>query len=232
MEPRLELRPLTPEDANIPKEEEYQLIVDHSEQALINEINALKNDLEQGKEGILQSGDIKAFLFDTHLYLPIMHVAKNSKIQITPLSLNESEFQFIDDLRKHLNISSEEKFYLLRNESRGKGIGFFEAGNFHPDFLLWKIKGDTQYIAFIEPHGLLHTGPSDKKMEFHKIIKRIQQRLSSENVCLNSFIVTPTRFAELNWCLSLEELEAMNILFMQDDQDSYISTIISRMELW
>lgn len=230
MEPRLELRPLTREDDNIPDEQEYQLIVDSSEEALIDDILALKDDLAKTKQGILKSGDLKACLFDTHLYQPVMHAAKNSKIQIAPVSLNESEFQFVEDLLKYLKTSSGEEFYLLRNESRGKGIGFFEAGNFYPDFLLWKIKDDTQYIAFIEPHGLLHEGPRHKKIEFHKTIKNIQQRLSSENVCLNSFIVTPTEFAKLNWGLGMEELEKRNVLFMQDAKDTYISSIISRME--
>ncbi len=234
MEPRLELRPLTPEDDNIPDEQEYQLIVDSSEQALIDDILALKKDLNQGKQGVLKSGDLKACLFDVHLYQPLMHVAKNSKVQIAPVSLNESEFQFVEDLRQFLEINTGEEFYLLRNESRGKGIGFFEAGNFYPDFLLWKIKGDTQYIAFIEPHGLLHEGPGHKKIEFHKTIKNIQNRLSSESVCLNSFIVTPTRFGKLNWGKDIRELEEMNVLFMQDAQDNYnynyISRLISRME--
>ena len=230
MEPRLELRPLTREDDNIPNEEEYQLIVDSSEQALISDILALKHDLDQGKQEILKSGDLKACLFDTHLYQPVMHVAKNSKIQIAPVSLNESEFQFVEDLRQYLKTNRGEEFYLLRNESRGKGIGFFEAGNFYPDFLLWKIKGETQYIAFIEPHGLLHEGPGHKKIEFHKTIKNIQQRLSSKNVCLNSFIVTPTKFTKLKWGLCIEELEEMNVLFMKDAKDTYISSIVSRME--
>lgn len=232
MEPRLELRSLTPEDGNIPDEREYQLIVDSSEEALISDILALKDDIAQGKQGILQSGDLKAYLLDTHLYQPVMHVAKNSKIQITPISLNESEFQFVEDLCKYLESVPGEELYLLRNESRGKGIGFFEAGNFYPDFLLWKVKNETQYIAFIEPHGLLHEGPGHKKIEFHRTIKNIQQRLSpSEKVYLNSFVVTLTRFAKLNWGQSIEELEKKNVYFMlEENKASYISNIVSRME--
>jgi hypothetical protein len=230
MEPRLELRTLTSEDDNFPVEQEYQLIVDSSEQTLIDDILSIKRDLNQEKREVLKSGDLKACLFDVHLYQPVMHVAKNSKIQIAPVSLNESEFQFIEDLRQYLENNTSEEIYLLRNESRGKGIGFFEAGNFYPDFLLWKIKGETQYIAFIEPHGLLHEGPGHKKIEFHKTIKKIQHRLSSENVCLNSFIVTPTNFSKLNWGLDIKEMEDLNVLFMQDAHDSYISSIMSKME--
>ena len=168
--PRLELRPLTREDANIPNVQEYQLLADSSEQALIAHIEALQKDIAQAitqkKEGILQQGKLKACLLQPHLYEPIIHAAQNSNIHIAPVSLNESEFQFVEDLHKYLQSlpsNTKEQFYLLRNESRGKGIGFFEAGNFYPDFLLWKIKNDTQYIAFIEPHGLLHEGPAHKK---------------------------------------------------------------------
>ncbi len=35
-------------------------------------------------------------------YEPVLHVAKGSKIQIAPVSLNESEFQFLDDLRLYV----------------------------------------------------------------------------------------------------------------------------------
>ena len=230
MKPRLELRLLTSEDDNIPSGQEYQLIVDSSEEALINDIRSLQKHIANAKQDIFQSRDLKAWLSDTHLYQPVMHVAKNSKIQIAPVSLNESEFQFVEDLRDYLQKQGEAEFYLLRNESRGKGIGFFEAGNFYPDFLLWKVKDGIQSIAFIEPHGLFHTGPGDKKIEFHKTIKDIEARLSSEKVCLNSFIVTPTKFAELNWDMDIEALAQMNVHFMHDRRDTYISSIISRME--
>ncbi len=151
------------------------------------------------------------------------------------MSLNESEFQFVEDLREYL-ISHEAKFtkagtevFLLRNESRGRGMGFFEAGNFYPDFLLWQVNGDTQKIAFIEPHGLQHEGPGHKKIQFHTIIKEIEKRLGDTKVTLNSFIVTPTRFAKLNWGKSMDELADMNVLFMEDQKNSYVHEIIERM---
>ena len=45
------------------------------------------------------------------------------------------------------------ELYLLRNQSRGKGIGFFEAGNFYPDFILWLLVPDRQYVTFVDPKG-------------------------------------------------------------------------------
>jgi hypothetical protein len=164
-----------------------------------------------------------------------LHVAKGSKVQIAPVSLNESEFQFLDDLREYIEAEKDKlaqdgvELFLLRNESRGRGVGFFEAGNFYPDFLLWLVKGGKQHLAFVEPHGLQHEGPGHKKIEFHRVIKEIQARLASENVVLNSFIVTPTRFGKLNWGKTIQELEEMHVLFMEDDADQYISKIVQEM---
>ena len=44
--------------------------------------------------------------------------------------------------------------YLMRNASqKNRGIGFAQAGNFYPDFLLW-LKDKTigkDYLSFIDP---------------------------------------------------------------------------------
>lgn len=235
IEPRLELREIEAGDGSLPEADEYQLIVDASEAALINDIQSLSKQIAARKSGILRAGDLRACLFGTHLYEPVLHVAKGSKIQIAPVSLNESECQFLDDLRLYIERDQTKlaaegiELFLLRNESRGRGVGFFEAGNFYPDFLLWLVKDSRQHLAFVEPHGLQHEGPGHKKIEFHRIIKDIQARLASDNVVLNSFIVTPTRFGKLNWGKTIEELEDMHVLFMEDQRDTYVTAIIQRM---
>lgn len=235
IEPRLELREIEAGGGSLPEADEYQLIVDASETALINDIQNLTGEISARKAGVLRAGDLKGCLFDTHLYEPVLHAAKGSKIQIAPVSLNESEFQFLDDLRLFIEkdqarLAAEGiELFLLRNESRGRGMGFFEAGNFYPDFLLWLVKDGRQHLAFVEPHGLQHEGPGHKKIEFHQVIKGIQARLASENVILNSFIVTPTRFGKLNWGKTIHELEDMHVLFMADRKDTYVASIINRM---
>jgi len=235
IEPRLELREIEAGDGSLPEADEYQLIVDASEIALINDIHNITSEITTRKTGVLRAGDLKGCLFGTHLYEPVLHAAKGSKIQIAPVSLNESEFQFLDDLRLYIErdqarLAAEGvELFLLRNESRGRGVGFFEAGNFYPDFLLWLVKDGRQHLAFVEPHGLQHEGPGHKKIEFHQVIKDIQARLATENVVLNSFIVTPTRFGKLNWGKTINELEDMHVLFMEDQRDTYINSIVDRM---
>ena len=235
LEPRLELREIETGDGNFPDVDEYQLIVEAGEAALIKDIEALAGEIAAHKAGILQAGDLKSCLFGNHLYEPVLHVAKGSKIQIAPVSLNESEFQFLDDLRVYVRREQARldadgiELFLLRNESRNRGIGFFEAGNFYPDFLLWQVKDGIQYLSFVEPHGLQHEGPGHRKIEFRETIKNIEKRINDKTVVLNSFIVTPTRFAKLKWGRSMSELNDIHILFMEDQQSTYVPKIMNMM---
>ena len=236
IEPRLELRDLTPDDDNIPQEEFYQLIVDGDEDQVILGIEQLKKELSEKKEGLPKAGDLFACNFGRHLFQPLFHVRRGGKITILPVALNESEFQFVKDLKSWCDAhkSALEKdgmeLFLLRNMSRGKGVGFFEAGNFHPDFILWMLVGGKQYVTFIEPHGLLHEGPASEKVLFHKRIKDVEKRLNDPTVILNSFILSWTRYPQLKWGNTQEELENMHVLFMTNDRDRYIDKLFTRLK--
>ena len=231
IEPRLELRELTAADDNIPQEDSYQLIVDGSEEQVIQGIEQIKQDLVSRKDDFLKAGDLQACNFGQHLFQPLFHVRRGGKITVLPVALNESEYQFVtdlkgwcDDYKSDLEKNGTELF-LLRNMSRGKGVGFFEAGNFHPDFILWMLKDKKQYVTFIEPHGLLHEGPGSEKVMFYKRIKDIEKRLNDPTVVLNSFILSWTRFPQLDWGQSRDELEKMHVLFMNDERDRYIEKL-------
>lgn len=65
--------------------------------------------------------------------------------------------------------------------------------------------------------------------EVAHIDSRGSSGLASENVILNSFIVTPTRFGKLNWGKTIHELEDMHVLFMEDQRDTYLASIVRRM---
>lgn len=237
IEPRLELRELTSVDDNLPKEDFYQLIVDGDETQVIQGIQQLKIDIESGKDELLRVGDLNACNFGRHLFQPLFHIRRGGKITILPVSLNESEFQFVSDLKSWCEASQEDlerngvELFLLRNLSRGKGIGFFEAGNFHPDFILWMLVDGKQYVTFIEPHGLLHEGPGSEKVLFHSRIKEVEKRLNDPAVVLNSFILSWTRFPQLNWGMDQQGLEEKHVLFMTDDQDKYIGKLFRRLKL-
>jgi len=231
IEPRLELRELTSDDDNLPQDDNYQLIVDGDEESVIQGIQQIKKELETKKDSILKIGDLNACNFGRHLFQPLFHVRRGGNITILPVALNESEYQFVTDLKKWCEdkkstLESESvEMYLLRNMSRGKGIGFFEAGNFHPDFILWILNGSKQYVNFIEPHGLHHEGPGSEKVLFHERIKDIEKRLDDKNIILNSYILSWTRYAQLKWAITREEMERIHILFMKEDQENYIGKL-------
>ena len=236
IEPRLELRELTENDENIPQEEFYQLFVDSGEEQLLQAIQRIRNVLEHGTGELPNIDDLQVCNFGTHLFQPLLHTRRGGKIINRPVALNESEYQFVTDLKEWYdhNKSDLEKegteLFLLRNMSRGKGVGFFEAGNFHPDFILWMLTEGKQYVTFIEPHGLMHEGSASEKILFYRRIKDVQRRLAEPTVILNSFILSWTPFSQLKWDESRDELEERHVLFMKEDQEKYIEKLFAKLK--
>lgn len=231
MEPRMELRELSKEDDNIPKDDEYRLVVDADDSTLINQILQLKEEIAKNKKSLIELGSIAALNYNKHLFQPLFHVRKGGKISIMPIALGESEYQFVKDMLEWTNhnealiTEKEAELYLLRNLSRGRGVGFFEAGNFHPDFILWILKDGKQYINFIEPHGLMHEGVNSSKIQFHKTIKDIERRLGDPTVELNSWVLSFTQRTQLRIRgYDTKEYDNNNVLFMEEE--GYLDRVI------
>ena len=117
--------------------------------------------------------------FDQHLYQPLL-VESADKITLSPPGLNEGEKQFVNDLKAFWakekdNALADTEVFLLRNQGRGKGVGFFENSGFYPDFILWIKTANEQRIAFIEPHGMLNAVAymHDHKAQLHERFARI-----------------------------------------------------------
>jgi len=156
---------------------------------------------------------------------------------VKPVSLNEGERDFVLDLQKFCEKKREffagKELYLLRNMARGRGIGFFEAGNFYPDFIVWILAGGRQYVNFVDPKGLRNLrGRDDPKIEFYRTIKDIEADLRSQDaaVTLNSFIVSNTRLPEINWWnggMTKDDFEKRHVLFQQEDRETYIGKLIT-----
>jgi len=90
-------------------------------------------------------------------------VDEAQKFEVVPPALNAGEAQFVRHVRDFWNREKDasmagKEVYVLRNLSRGKGVGFFENSGFYPDFILWVLDRDTgrQCIIFVEPHGMLY----------------------------------------------------------------------------
>lgn len=155
-----------------------------------------------------------------HLYTPLLF-SNTSDVKIRPVSLeNEGEWRFVEALRTYCGREDSgldgKEVYLLRNQSRGRGIGFFEAGNFYPDFILWVLDGQRQRIAFIDPKGIQRMRPDDPKVQFHRTIKGLEEQLADPSITLDSFILSRTRMDEadlLHAGAGKQEYAALHIFF-------------------
>ena len=166
-----------------------------------------------------------------HLYTPLLVTVHAQSMIVSPPALNQGEQGFVTDFEAYCSHSPPARFrlHLLRNMSRGHGIGFFEANNFHPDFILWAVSGNRQHVAFVDPKGMVRVGPNDPKVRLAESIKEIQKQLGDPTVNLDSFLLSVTPFDQVRarWTLSKEEWENRHVLFMEGD--AYIGEMLRRM---
>ena len=148
------------------------------------------------------------------------------------MALNDGETLFLKDLREFYNTNKtnfeKQEMYLLRNKSK-TGIGFFEEGNFYPDFILWRVVEGKQHITFIDPKGVRNLdGKNDPKVTFFERIKEIEKQLGNTDIILNSVIISNTEIRKINWREDWKQsdFEEHNIFF-QDDSN-YINKLLSR----
>lgn len=214
---------------------------------LIEEIQKL---VETGALYDSPTNEPPLILFDRHLYQPLLIEKASggppSELKATPPQLNASETRFVEDLRaywKDLMASNQtdgRQIFLLRNLSRGAGVGFlFEDRGFYPDFILWIKDGSSQRVVFIEPHGMMHARAYDKddKARLHEALRELTQLLvpppGVSSVSLDSYIVSATPYQALHprygdgaW--TREKFAKKHIVFQEDRGTSnydYIAAI-------
>ncbi|MCF6191543.1 MAG: DEAD/DEAH box helicase family protein [Candidatus Hydrothermae bacterium] len=244
---QMEYRPLDENDPNLAfnreevreKRAAYIVQVRQSDKALIEAVQKLLKEEERlWKE---ENAGLPRIAFDAHLYLPLL-VEKAGAFESIPPPLKESEARFVRDLKAYWEEEKDralkgKRMYLLRNLTRGRGIGFFEERGFFPDFILWVLVEKTQRIVFIEPHGMLHAKAyvHDEKARLHErlpqLAAEIAQRSGQDNVILDAFIISATPYDELReryddgtW--SKEKFAEKHILFFErSDEYDYIKLL-------
>ena len=235
--PHLEYGYLEDNDPNFPgvqdsPREGYRILIDESQVEIVAKLKELKSAIQNGEIKRWEFQGIKAVWFGNHLYEPLLCLDTHI-VDISPAPLNKGERQFVADLKefhdRQPDFFKTRELYLLRNLSRGRGIGFFEAGNFHPDFILWLLAGAQQEVLFVDPKGIRNLGPSDPKIRFCESIKEIETRLGDPDVRLHSFIVsnTPSVTMQKQWSMDKREMQERHVLFQEEDKDSYIGTMLS-----
>ena len=235
--PHLEYRDLESDDPNFlgvresPAEGYYRILIDKSQEEIVAKLEELKAAIGKGELKPWEFQGMKAIWFGQHLYQPLLYLDTNV-VEISPAPLNKGERLFVEDLKAFHDGNAEffkgKELYLLRNLSKGRGVGFFEAGNFHPDFILWLLVGGKQHVIFVDPKGIRNLGPTDPKIQFHETIKEIEQRLGDPDVRLQSFIVsnTPSATMQMLWNMKKAEMQERHVLFQEEDKDSYVLSML------
>lgn len=228
---------LSGSDENFVLEYDVRLNMDEDIAHFQNKVEQLKTEvLDSAFSNIQIASEASAFDNILHLYKPLIYLGKNYQnlIQVSPIALDASEKQFLDDLIVYAEQNVEKlkntEIHVLRNQSK-KGLGFFTDGNnFYPDFILWMLKDGKQYIKFIDPKGIRNSkGINDPKIQFHKVIKeKIQPQVIHDGIELDSYIVSNTSYLEVNWKdqLSVADFNKVNVLFQKENVDNYIGTIL------
>lgn len=216
--------------------QDYTIYIPRSEKKLIDTVQEF---ISEGERLYKEDLDIPPNVyFDRHLYQPLL-VQRKEEIKSSPAGLNESEEKFVKDLkaycRENINILKDKEIFLLRNLSRGRGIGFFELRGFYPDFILWIKTKKHQRIIFIEPHGMLQARAyqRDEKARLHEKLAEETQRIEREtgrnDFSMDSYIISPTPFDRLcdhydsgDW--EKEDFARAHILFFDKDR-KYLDVI-------
>jgi hypothetical protein len=209
----------------------YLVKVPRSAQQLVAAIEKLLKDAERLYRQ--ENAGLTRIHFDRHLYQPLL-VEAADKAQMVPPGLVESEVRFVRDLREYWENEKDKslggkEIFLLRNLSRGQGVGFFEERRFYPDFILWILDKQCQCIIFIEPHGMLHSKAyrHDDKARLHErmpaLAAEIGKRSKRKDVLLDAYIISITPYNDLypyyddgTW--DMEKFAERHILFQERKQ--------------
>jgi hypothetical protein len=220
-----------------PDKSYYRILIDKSREEFVAKLRELKAAVKKRDLRPWRFQGMKAISFDRHLYRPLLCLDREV-VEISPAPLNKGECVFVEDLiafhDSNAAFFQDKELYLLRNLSKGRGVGFFEAGNFHPDFILWLLAGGKQYVIFVDPKGIRNLGPTDPKIRFHETIKEIEQRLGDPSVRLHSFIVsnTPSATMRMFWNMEKSEMQKRHVLFQEEDKDSYVRSLLEGVGPW
>ena len=178
-----------------------------------------------------------AVYIESHLYQPLLAIGTKEDLQITPPALVKSEQDFVKDLHNYLQkqcgtFLSSKQVFLLRNQSRGTGVGFYLNEGFYPDFILWMLDDQKQRIVFIEPHGMVHEAINkyNDKILLYKRLRELseKQHFEQKSVHMDSYIISTTDFPTLigkHPDMTKQDFDNLHILCRNPLNPAYLSPI-------
>ncbi len=220
--------------------EKYTLSVKTSAEDFLSELQeAVEND------SLYTSADGKPnrVHFDRHLYLPLIAEETNvdeEDIDYSPPPLNEGEKLLVTNLKSYFQSDDGQEVldswevFLLRNQSRGKGVGLLSDGNrFFPDFIMWLQNEDAQHIVFLEPHGMVREGEplEDHRVKFYQGIdsyeSELAERTGEDHVSLHSYVISQTSLNDLRNLSRVDTREEFHDrgLYFQNEVSQFVEDL-------
>ena len=227
--------------------DEYTVEVRNDQQEWIEKLQELREQIVSGnmeRDYQINGQWLQALRFDQHLFYPILCLREKDAngrkvmadpdtneplVKISPVALNSGEEGFVRRLREYYDNHKDDllkgkEIYLLRNESR-KGIGFFEASGFYPDFILWVNEGQKQRVVFIDPKGIRNLQSLDHpKIQLFKTLKEeVEPTLNDPDISLDSYIISNTPYNDVHLLGERPKFLENHVLF--DYDEDYIKTL-------
>jgi hypothetical protein len=223
--------------------DEYELEVRTSAESFLNELQEAigSDDLYTNERGVPNRVH-----FDRHLYLPLLaeeNGLDEDDVAYSPPALNEGESILVQQIRDYFESDAGQQLldgrelFLLRNQSRGKGIGLMsDEQRFFPDFIMWLQGEDHQHIIFLEPHGLALEG---EPLENHRVKfyeesdsyeDELAERTDRQDVSLHSYVISQTDYddlRELSRVDSRDKFHSNGIFFRDDGVEPLLKDVLT-----
>lgn len=227
--------------------DEYTVEVRNDQQEWIEKLQELREQIITGnleRDYQINGQWLQALRFDQHLFYPILCLREKDSngtkvmidpdtneplVKVSPVALNVGETALVRSLRDYYEKHKNGKLrgndvYLLRNESR-KGIGFFEASGFYPDFILWVNNGQKQRVVFIDPKGIRNLQSlNHPKIQLFKTLKEeVEPTLNDPDILLDSYIISNTPYRDVSLWGERPKFLENHVLF--DTDEEYVKTL-------
>ena len=199
---QIEVVALTEDDPN--NVEAWELSVDATEARLIEDIHRLASHVREGTFDY-HDLDLRVILAKAHAWqpmlawLPLLHAGKDRKVTVQPVPLDESEIKVVEGLAALAESDDPclqgRELFLIRNQTHGRGISFFDDFHYYPDFMVWLKDGDHQHVVFLDPKGLSRFGGKERrKVRLHHEIAEVEKRVrdTDPNLRLHAYVLSVT----------------------------------------
>ena len=198
---------------------EYQLSLDAKEKKLIEDIRTLSTDLDH----LLEDLRLTVIKTKIHAYEPLLFARKGCEVTVQPVPLNQGEKEVVRKLESLAKCNDEclqgRELFLIRNQTRGRGVSFFDDCGYYPDFIIWLKDDNSQHVIFLDPKGLgYYREESRKKVKLHTEIKEIEKRVREDDqtLRLHAYILSVTAPGKISEQRMKQEWHEDGVYFLQD----------------